>query len=311
MKTAISYFLYAAFGFGLLAGTSGCEQCQVDTKEGDTTVSRSGFCSVKEFTGTTSAKSAALMAGGNVSINNINGTLKITKSTSESVNATFRPFVWRAFNTSDADIQKSFSQLNTTVTADASGNVTVSTTRDSGAPSTLGANVVVEIPADFAGVLKVTQHNGSTDVAFSGNAAQLIVDSSNGSIDASANAPSKLSLHSDNGSVTASAGSINDATLTSGNGSITASVGAVVDGATGGTFKTELGDIDLTMPSTGTYAIQAVAADSVDFGTPPATCAVTMSGDVRSQTLTCGSTAPIPTYVADAQGVGGVITVTY
>jgi hypothetical protein len=70
--------------------------------------------------------------------------------------------------------------------------------------------------------------------------------------------------------------------------------------------------VNLTMPATENYALQAQAnGGQVNLGTPPAGC-TTAEASAGSKSMTCTSGGPAYTVVAgDATGNVGNVTVSY
>jgi hypothetical protein len=288
--------IFHRFGFTVLGAafalsTAGCEQCKVSTTDGSETKTESGFCSVNRFQASNARHASATLGDGkSVTINSVNGNVTVGSGSGTDVSATFHAFVYRAYNTSDSDVQKDFDLLVTTATADADGNVTVSTSRKSGAHNTLGADFDVDVPSALLGAFTVNQNNGSVDVSSVGSATSVSVKSDNGSVDVNAG--------SNAGTIDAS----------SENGDVTVVIGGVPAGATGGAISTKLGDVTLTLPTSGAYSVEATAKVSVDFGTAPSGCQVT-SAAVNSKTLVCNGGGA--RFTANATGVGSSVTATY
>jgi len=290
MKASSVRFWFAGVGIACAVSTTGCEQCQVSSKDGSTTTTKTGFCSVNRFEGSSSNKSATLGDGKNVTIKSRHGNLTVTTGSGGDVTATFHPFVYRAFHTQDSEIQTNFGMLVATVTADADGNITVSTTRKDGAPSTLGADIDVQIPSSFAGAFTIDQDNGETDVKAAGN-------------------PTAVSITSSNGGIRVAAGS-SAATVyvKTDNGDVAVGIGAVPDGAPGGTISTAFGSLALDLPGGGKFSVPATADTKVDFGSAPSACTSEDSA-VNSKTLTCNGGGAV--FTAKATGPGATVTATY
>jgi DUF4097 and DUF4098 domain-containing protein YvlB len=234
--------------------------------------------------------SATLGDGKDVTIKSINGNLTVKAGSGSDVSATFHAFVYRAYNTADSEIQKDFDLLVTSATADTDGNVTVSTSRKSGAKNTLGADFDVVIPSALSGSFTVNQNNGDVDVSSVGGATAVTITSGNGSIDATAGS------------------NANTVDVSSDNGDVTLSIGAVPSGATGGPIKAAHGDISLTLPTAGGYSVPATGGAAVDFGTPPAGCNVEPAA-ANSKTLVCNGGGAV--FTVDAQASTAGVTVTY
>jgi hypothetical protein len=268
---------------GATALLGGCEAQKCEAQNG-----QSAIClkSLKRFDGTADTESAAYTAGADVNVHSRNGTLDVVRgSTDDTVTATFQPFVMRAYDTSDSVIADDLSKLETSVAADADGNVTVDVSRDNGAENTLGADLTVELPSSFAGTLGIRQDNGETNVHFVGTAVGVTVTSDNGACDV-ATAASDVSVHCDNGD-------------------LTASIDAVTP-QTGSGFSTGNGSITLSLPSDGAFSVeaQALAGGVVNVEHLPAACAVNMASNA-AKTVSCNNaTDADPIYTVKADGTG-------
>lgn len=294
--STLHFTLASILGVLFALSAAGCEKCQVSSTDGSQTTTKSGYCSVSRFvTNSPRTASQPITAGKNLTIDSRNGRVRVSRGTTGNVDVKFAPFVYRAFNTPLSEIQKNWDQLETTVTADASGNVTVQTIRANGAPSTLGADVDVSIPDAFSGSLTVRQYNGSTELAFVGGATAISVQSDNGSIDARTGAAAQ---------------SVN---LTTDVGDVSVTIDGFPAGASGGTISTAFGDIALDVPGSATFSAPATAGASgtVDFGTPPSGCTV-QTAAANSKTLLCGgATTANAVLTVSATGGSGSVTATY
>jgi hypothetical protein len=276
---------------GLLSSTVACEQCKVSSTEGNETKEQTGFCSVNRFQASNAREAnAALGDGKNVTIESINGNVTVSSGSGTDVLAAFKAFVYRAYNTEQSEVQKDFELLETTAVADADGNVTVSTSRKSGAKNTLGADFDVRVPSSLSGAFVVNQNNGSVDVSSVGAATSVSVKSDNGGVDVNAGS---------------NAASVN---ASSANGDVKVVIGAVPSGATGGTIGAEFGDISLTLPTSGAYSVEATAKEAVDFGSPPTGCEVSEAA-ANSKTLVCNGGGA--QFKATATGSGSKLSATY
>jgi DUF4097 and DUF4098 domain-containing protein YvlB len=280
-----------AVGLSLVGATTGCEKCQVSTQDGSDTKTQTGYCSVNRFQASNAREASATLGDGrDVTIKSINGNLTVKAGSGGDVSATFHAFVYRAFNTADSEVQKDFDLLVTDASADADGNVTVSTSRKNGAKSTLGADFDVVVPSSASGAFTIIQNNGDVDVASVGGA-------------------TAVSITSDNGGITASVGSAANSVNVSGdNGDVAVSIAGVPSGATGGKITAQHGDISLTLPTTGGYSVPATAGAKVDFGTPPTGCAVEEAAS-NSKTLTCNGGGAV--FTVNAQSSSAGLTVKY
>jgi DUF4097 and DUF4098 domain-containing protein YvlB len=284
-------FGVCVLGAGLVLSTAACEQCKISSKDGNDTKEETGFCSVNRFQSSSARQASATLGDGkNLTIESINGNVAVAAGSGTDVSATFKAFVYRAYNTEESEIQKDFDLLVTTASADADGNVTVSTSRKSGAKNTLGADFDVQVPPGLSGAFVVNQNNGAVDVSSVGAASSVSVKSDNGSVDVNAGS---------------NAASVN---VSSANGDVKVVIGAVPAGATGGTIGAEFGDISLTLPTSGGFSVEATAKESVSFGTAPTGCEVAEAAS-NSKTLTCNGGGA--QFKANATGSGSKLSVTY
>jgi hypothetical protein len=291
MHSALKSLLIVAFGVGLVATTAGCEQCEVDSRDGDKEESRQGFCSVDKFIAPARAQGVAYAEGQSVRIVSENGKVVVRRNNAADVNATFDPFVFRAFNTPDSEIDENFTHLETTVTQ-SGDEIVVKADRVGTHPSTLGAEITVNLPTNFNGQLLVDQDNGSVELNYTASAREIQVQSDNGSIVGEATGPSFTRLITSNGRIRFGLGAADRVEVESGNGGIQFSMGSLLPGARGGFIRTSgLGDIALQAPGSGDYAIVADGDDEVTFAAPPSGCSVE-EADATAKTLSCGAAAP-------------------
>jgi hypothetical protein len=262
------------------AASVGCElqPCPKDDTGSNTEEVKQGNClvlkSTKEYRGTQQVENTDWAPGSAVNIDATLGDVKVVVGTVDNqVSVTVNPFVRRPSDVTDAQLAESFADFEARVGTDTDGTVQVLTLRKAGSNTTLGGDVIVEVPQGFDGALTISNKTGKTDVSIPSVTA--------------------IDIHNTNGG-------------------ITASFGAIGDGATGGPMVTDLGDVILGMPSDGTYYVGATAAKTVDFGTPPGACVEDASNGENSKSLTCnGATDADATFDVSADGVGGEVSVSY
>jgi hypothetical protein len=262
---------------------TGCEAMKCDGQNGQSAVC---LKSLKRFNGETATQTTDYVSGADVSVHSRNGNVDvIAGSADDSVVATFHPFVLRAYDTAESVVADDLTKLETSANTDADGNVTVDVSRMSGAESTLGADLTVELPISFAGALGVNQENGETHVKFVGSATAVTLTSGNGSCELVTGA-ADVSVHCENGDLSAR---LDTATPQSGQG-----------------FVTDNGSITLTLPPDGVFSVQAQAlgGGSVKVEHLPGACTVNAASDA-AKTLSCnGATDADPVYTAKADGTG-------
>jgi len=269
----------------------GCEANKCEGQDGQNAVC---LKSLKRFDGETTTQSTDYTAGADLNVHSRNGNVEIIAGSAEdSVVATFHPFVLRAYDTAESVVADDLTKLEASASTDTDGSVTVDVSRMSGAESTLGADVTVELPPSFAGALGVDQDNGETRVRFVGAATTVSVTSRNGSCDLDTGA-SDVSIHCENGDLNAR---IDAATPQSGRG-----------------FVTDNGSITLTLPADGVFSVQAqaLAGGRVNVEHMPAACSVNEASSA-AKTLSCnGATDADPIYTAKAAGTSlADITLTF
>jgi hypothetical protein len=196
-------FHFSALTFALLFSLGGCEVQECDNEE----TGADGLClkSLKRWTAPDETVQVSYRAGANMGIDSPNGDVRVVRGTStDTVSVTFEPFVLRAYDTPDEEAEADLDSLERSIEDDGIGNLTVDVTRPSGSPSSLGADITVELPTSFDGVLEVNQDNGSTEVDFVGDATAVQVWSRNGDCEVATGNASAVSVQTGNGSITLS-----------------------------------------------------------------------------------------------------------
>ena len=202
-EVSMTKFHFSALSFALLFSLGGCEIQECDNEE----TGADGLClkSLKRWDAPDETMQASYTAGDSVSIDSPNGDVRVVRGNStDTVSVTFERFVLRAHDTPDEEAEADLDSLERSIENDGSGNVTVDVTRPSGSPSSLGADITVELPTNFDGVLEVDQTNGSTEIDFVGDAVGVEVTSNNGDCEVATGNASDVSVHTGNGSITLS-----------------------------------------------------------------------------------------------------------
>jgi hypothetical protein len=267
----------------------------------------------ERFTGDRIVKNTAFDSGATVKIDNQGGNGKVTVirgTTSDQVAVTAGPVeVFLPGDTSDEAARAELAKFELLVGTDADGTVQVRTTRDGGR-STLAAELIVELPQGFDGAaLEVLQDNGRVEIQFAGTATSVLVNNENGSTFVEAGETTRLEVLNGNGGIDLTASSVAKLALITENGDITAELHAITAHAEQ-EIRTDLGDIDLVLPS-GTesaFSVLATAKDAVNFGTLPATCTEAAAAE-NSKTLTCNEGGTDITV--KAEGLSGEVNATY
>jgi hypothetical protein len=298
MTKPLSSLGVLCLGVAMLTAGVGCEAQDCDVETGDGEVQQ-GVClkSLKRFRAANPIVGQAVWApGAPIMINGINGDIDLVPGSGNTVVATFEPWVFRAYDTPREEALQDLAALEGIVQGDAdgvSGAVFVQSRRNGTVPSTLGADITVEIPPGFDGALRVDQRNGTTDIDFSGNATGVTLKSDNGGCRVSASATATtLDLFCDNGDL-----SVN--------------VPGVPVGAGTRNIHTDLGDIGLSFAGTpaGTkFVVQAFApGGTVDTGNAAsAGCTVNEAG-AGSKTVLCnGGAEGDPLYKVNADSISDI-----
>lgn len=296
MKKALSSLGMLCLGVGLLAASAGCEAQKCDVPVGDGEVQQ-GVClkSLKKFRGSNSiVRQAEWLPGQPVTIDGINGDINVVQGSGTTVVATFDPWVFRAYDTPREEAVKDLESLEGTADGDSSGAVTVRSRRIGTVPSTLGADITVQMPPTFDGALTVHQNNGSTNIDFSGSA-------------------TAVNLKSDNGSSNVLvSGTATTLDLFGDNGDLSVSVPGVPPGAGARSIHTDLGDIRLSfqgVPAATKFSVQAFAPDGIVNvnGAEAAGCALVDPVNPGSKTVSCnGASTADPVYKVNADSLSDI-----
>ena len=288
MKTAFGSIAVLALGLSVFAAAA-CEaqDCDVtrETPDGGTeTTQGTCFKSLKTWSGNASSQDVAYVAGGSVTIDSRNGSVRVEQGSAGTVKATVTPFVTRAFDTPQSTIDADLAQLHLNAGGDAS-LVTVATTRDSGSPSTLGGNIVVSLPPEFDGELKIIQDNGSVDVNFVGAATHLGIASDNGACEFDAGSTART------------------VDITCDNGDIKGTIPVPADAA-GGKVSSGNGTVELGFGTGATpFNVSAQAMDGGTVTTTLGSACTENAASESSKTVSCnGATSANPTYTITAAG---------
>lgn len=311
MKTVLGWLGLVTVGTFLIAGASGCEvACAEDEeKKGTTCVAKS----LTRFKGTDFNQEAAWQSGGTVHVEGVFGNINVVSgAAADAVKVTFKPFSYRGHDQEADAVRDMEEALKTEVVSDGAGGVVVRAFREGTHGSSLGAQMVVELPSGFDGRLEVN-NKGDGNVSTAGDF-DVDVDSVGGATSLDVRAGSDLSecVVAAAPSVTASevhcgdrvelynvADTVNVSTTDSNvlGDAIIVSI-ASISANGGGTITSADGTISLTLPSGGAYSVQAQsAADGLVNVTAPADCSVNEAAPT-SKTLACGAGGP--NYVVTA-----------
>ena len=137
MKTAFRSLAVVAVGVGLFGGVG----CTVTAK------------SMTRFEGTPDSQDVAWAPGMSLTIDGVNGDIDVVQNNSDVVTVTFEPFVMLAHDAEDSEVRDEIAKLEKIYGGDAN-SITIGTKRNGGV-STLGANIIVAIPAGFDGPITI------------------------------------------------------------------------------------------------------------------------------------------------------------
>jgi len=267
----------------LLGALPACEIQECDNEE----TGADGIClkSLKRFEGNSITQSADYTTDIDLVVFNPNGNLSIVRGReSDRLEVTFEPFVLRAHDVSREEAEEDLAELE--VSLSQSGRAFfVETRRPSGTRGSLGADVRIALPTNFASVLDVDQHNGRTEIDFIGDSPSLILSSENGDCDLVTGYAEHISVLCENGDLRASV--------------------LGVAPQTGSGFATGNGSLELSFPSDGVFSVQAQAlAGGSVISELPENCLLNAASD-SAKTASCnGATDLDPVYSAVADGTG-------
>lgn len=292
MKTWLSSLSFASLALGALLAASGCEVQDCTEKDAD------GVClqgkSLKKFVASEpEVFEAAWVPGAPVSLDGVNGSIEVRQGTGSLVRAEVTRFVLRAYDTPIEKVQENLEKLALEKEGNAGGTtgaVSVRTRRLDGAVSTLGADVVLFLPATFDGALTIRQRNGSTKVLSSGEAASLGVTSDNGSCDVSVgSSAASLNVDCDNGGI--------DVTI------------AGVPAAAQGTIRSGNGDVAVSFPGSAKFSVQAQTGNLGAVSVVDAEargCTVQVAAETAKTVSCAGAVQGDPLYSVTAPDLGDV-----
>src|SRR5688572_853954 len=146
MRTLLSALTWLS-GSALLLSLAGCEVTDCKTEEG-----QDAKCaeSLEQFTGAEQTVDLDYVEGASVTIDGNYGDIAVLRGSPGVVSTKFKPFNWRGHG-QEADAERELEDnLILDASADADGNITVTTDRD-GATNGLGSHITVYLPPEFNG----------------------------------------------------------------------------------------------------------------------------------------------------------------
>ena len=321
MKTALGW-LALTTAIALVPLTSGCEVSDCDEETG-AEQNNDGACvqaeSLTRYVGDPIVKSSSYTAGASLSVEGHFGEVKVIGgAASDEVKVTFELFSYRG-HTKEVEAREDIANhLKTDVTTDAAGAVLVKTWKEGESGSSLGANMVIELPTNFSGLLKVINYgNGnvathrefdidldtvggatSLDVHADSDLSDCFIDAAPSVTDSKVNCGGFVRLLnvSDNVFITTRSGTVID-------DAVQLKLASVADGSSG-EINTVDGTVAATFPLGGSYSIQAFSPEEGTVSVDPATGCETQEAAPGSKTVTCGSGGPLYKITAGTDSLG-------
>jgi hypothetical protein len=313
----------SAFSLSLLLAASGCETSNCETEEGEDAVCAE---SLKKFTvaGAEQTIEVEYEAGRDLVIDNIKGTIHVNEGLDAGqISITFEPFTYRG-HSKDAeakdDIENKFSASFEWSEADEA--YIARTDRSEGSTDELGAEITVNLPPEFDGVLRVVNQGGGElnpgDVNVNFTALSPTVNLENkslvGNCDLDGAATVTLTTADCGGSIEIRNISDNVDVVSTGletGMDILVQFASISDDATGGSIKSDDGQVDVIFPVPDEDN-DVTANFSVDASTGEGAISVydlrddcESSGDDSAQSFVCGEGGnAVYTIRAGLDGVG-------
>jgi hypothetical protein len=310
MKIPFRALTALLLGSGLLAGGSaGC----TTTVCGEGKEEQDGVCvsikSTKKFGATDTIETRSWRSGGMIEVHGNYGDITVVEGSAGEVQVEIQPFKHAAHD-ADPDEMKADARdfLDYNFVEREDGGVYLSTGRTGGGNG-VGADLIVRIPPDFDGRLRVWNESdgpinpGEVDVGFVGSATSVNVATDKlgrctvrghttvTRTTANCDGPVVITGVSDVVDVTARAPETDTA--------VDVTIARINGGTAESVIEAEDGDVALTLPASADFVVQAStqASGVVDFGDLPRDeCNISETGDERSKTLSCGSSDGARTY---------------
>ena len=262
------------------------------------------------FNASDQAEEVPWSTGGRVTVNGLSGNIfVVVGSTEDTVRVTFSPFHYWEPDQREEALQMLADAIQLEAVPDGAG-VHISTDRD-GPGNGMGADIRVELPTSFDGVLDVSnrsravEHPGDIEIDFVGAASEVLVSTESlGDCDVNGASSVKQTTANCDGEVYIRGVSDDVSIITTslqGDVAVDLTVESVSDTASGGTVDSYAGDVNLTFPAAGDYSILATTWEGVvDEGNLPTGCTLLQPDpqDPRSKTVSCGT--GIPQYAVNA-----------
>jgi hypothetical protein len=316
MKALLASVSVLALGMGSLL-TLGCETDDCKDADGNDAKCAS---SLSEFKGPEQTFDEDYVDGASLTIDGLYGAITVVKGSAGVVSTTFEPFNYRGHDKQDEALQEIEDSLQVDMSADADGNLSVTSDRTDSELGNLGARITVALPPEFNGVLIVRNagegniNPGYIEVKYVGEATTLNVvndgdlencnvlrpEDDDDSVPASTLTETDVRCEADitvrgvNDNVVVQS---RDATFHSNVRVEIASIGA---DATGGDISGDNSSIEVILPVEGSYDVVATASgpDAHIGKLETADCATTTS-ETAEVRLLCGGGGPTYTITAE------------
>ena len=286
------------------AGGSGCPP--------DTILDDSGECipvdAMTKYRASEIVETVDWVSGRSITVEGIYGDITVDVGLAGEVQVVIEPFQYAA---SDADADEAeteaAAQLTHSVDLLERGDVYISTGRNAGG-NAVGADLTVQLPPEFDGVLDIHNRSdgvinpGDIDVQFVGpaTAVSLVADAlgdctvwGNTTVTSTkADCEGQITIRGVSDVVNAMARGLQTGTA------IDVSIARISDEAHDSQLTAEDGDVELTLPASADFMVQASTQDQgvVDLGELPRDDCTSSDSDPRSKTVRCGSGEELGTY---------------
>jgi len=242
-----------------------------------------------------------------------NGTINVEPGESGVVRVTFTPFTYRGYDEDD----QAQAEMENSLTARAEltdAGIEVATLKEGGGSSSLGADIVVELPPEFDAGLFIDQGNGDVDINTVGEAVELVVRNDGVGSCRVEGAPSvvytelwcsEVSVEDVSDCVDIRADGLNGNVFVS----LAGISGTMPNDHDESVIYTADGDIVLELPRDDAFVVEAQAFGDggiVNEGPVPEACAVDDPAE-NAKTVTCGTGPTIDVQAGvDDLGAGNV-----
>lgn len=315
MRALLASISLLSLGASLLL-LSGCEVD--DCQDADGTDAKC-FSSLKQFVGPKQTDQEDYVDGASVTIDGLYGSISIEQGSAGIVKATFEPFNYRGHDKEDEARQEMEDNLQLDISADADGNVSVSSDRTDSQTGNLGAHITVELPPEFSGVLVVENaghggiNQGHISVGYVAQATTLNVvnhglencnilrpEDDEDSVAASTLTETDVRCEAD-----ITVRGVNDNVFVHSrnadfHSNVRVEIASIGPSALGGEVRGDNSSIELILPTVGDYDVSASASGpDAHIGNVETADCETTSSETELLELSCGAGGP--TYLALAE----------